>query len=222
MKFSIIIPALNEAESIENTLFPLQYLRKLGHEIILVDGGSRDATCFISRPLVSKLLSSEPGRARQMNLGASIATGNVLLFLHADTSLPENLEGIFAGLKIKSFWGRFDLSLTGTQYIYRLIEKMINLRSRLCGIATGDQVIFMTRDLFDRVNGFPDIPLMEDIAVCKKLKTISSPVCISARVITSSRRWESRGAIKTILLMWKLRMQYAMGVPPEKLANQYE
>ncbi len=222
MKLSIIIPTLNEAETIRQSLLSLQYLRKLGHEIILVDGGSQDATCFIAHPLVDHILISEPGRGRQMNLGAKIATGKILIFLHADTLLPQDAEMELSRLSGQQFWGRFDIKLSGTKKIYRLIEKMINIRSRISGIATGDQAIFMTRELYEKVNGFPDIPLMEDVAVSKKLKKIAPPVCLDANVVTSSRRWESRGVINTVLLMWILRMQYAMGVTPEKLANRYE
>ncbi len=222
MKLSIIIPTLNEAETIRQSLLSLQYLRKLGHEIILVDGGSQDATCFIAHPLVDHILISEPGRGRQMNLGAKIATGKILIFLHADTLLPQDAEMELSRLSGQQFWGRFDIKLSGTKKIYRLIEKMINIRSRISGIATGDQAIFMTRELFEKVNGFPDIPLMEDVAVSKKLKKNAPPVCLDANVVTSSRRWESRGVINTVLLMWILRMQYAMGVTPEKLANRYE
>ncbi|NNE37283.1 MAG: glycosyltransferase family 2 protein [Gammaproteobacteria bacterium] len=222
MKFSIIIPALNEADTIQQTLSSLQYLRQSGHEIILVDGGSKDATNFISRPLVNNIIISETGRAKQMNLGARMATGKILLFLHADTLLPDNVDNIFTGITKDSHWGRFDIKLSGTQKIYRLIEKMINLRSRLSGIATGDQAIFMTRDLFEKVNGFPEMPLMEDVAISKKLKEIHSPICLKEKVITSSRRWETRGIVNTVLLMWKLRLQYAIGIPPDKLLSQYE
>ncbi len=222
MKLSIIIPTLNEAETIRQSLLSLQYFRKLGHEIILADGGSQDTTCFIAHPLVDHILISEPGRGRQMNLGAKIATGKILIFLHADTLLPQDAEMELSRLSGQQFWGRFDIKLSGTKKIYRLIEKMINIRSRISGIATGDQAIFMTRELYEKVNGFPDIPLMEDVAVSKKLKKIAPPVCLGANVVTSSRRWESRGVINTVLLMWILRMQYTMGVTPEKLANRYE
>ena len=176
MKLSIIIPALNEADNISQTLDSLQNLRKTGHEIIIVDGGSKDATCFIAKSKVDRLITCEPGRARQMNTGARLATGAILIFLHSDTTLPANIEDIFMKIGKKSYWGRFDIRLSGESTIFRLIEWMINTRSRFTGVATGDQAIFMTRELFQTAGGFPDIPLMEDIALSKRLKRISSPV----------------------------------------------
>ena len=222
MKLSIIIPVINEAENLQNALTLLQYLRKNGHEVILVDGGSTDASCFIARPMVDILLNSEPGRAGQMNLGAEKSSGKILVFLHADTLLPNNIEEIFKHIPGTSFWGRFDVVLTGKGFVYRIIERLINLRSRLSGIATGDQAIFVTRDLFQSVNGYPNIPIMEDVAICKKLKKIIQPVCRLEKVITSSRRWEEKGPVRTILLMWRLRLEYALGVSPGKLARLYD
>ncbi len=222
MKLSIIIPALNEADNISQTLDSLQNLRKTGHEIIIVDGGSKDATCFIAKSKVDRLITCEPGRARQMNTGARLATGAILIFLHSDTTLPANIEDIFMKIGKKSYWGRFDIRLSGESTIFRLIEWMINTRSRFTGVATGDQAIFMTRELFQTVGGYPNIPLMEDIALSKRLKRISSPVCIPRYVVTSSRRWEENGILKTILLMWMLRLKYAFGISPDELAKQYE
>jgi rSAM/selenodomain-associated transferase 2 len=222
MKLSIIIPVINEAENLQKALTSLQYLRKKGHEVILVDGGSTDTSCFIARPMVDILLNSEPGRARQMNLGAEKANGEILVFLHADTLLPYNVEEIFKCIPEASFWGRFDVVLSGKWWGYRVIERLINLRSRLSGIATGDQVIFVTRDLFELVNGYPNIPIMEDIAISKIFKKIIRPVCRLEKVITSSRRWEEKGAVRTIWLMWRLRMEYALGVSPGKLAKLYD
>ena len=222
MKLSIIIPALNEADNILHTLESLQNLRKTGHEVILVDGGSKDATCFIAKPKVDHLISCEPGRARQMNAGAKLATGKTFIFLHSDTQLPANLNEIFMHIQKQTYWGRFDICFSGELTIFRLIEYLINIRSRFTGIATGDQAIFMTRELFQLIGGFPDIPLMEDVAVSKRLKNIIRPVCLPEKVVTSSRRWEKNGILKTIILMWKLRFKYALGISPDVLAKQYE
>lgn len=221
MKLSIIIPALNEAGNISQTFDSLQNLRKTGHEVILVDGGSKDATCFIAKSKVDCLISCEPGRARQMNAGARLATGAILIFLHSDTTLPADIEDIFMQIGKQSYWGRFNVRLSGESTIFRLIEWMINTRSRFTGIATGDQAIFMTRELFQTAGGFPDITLMEDIALSKRLKKISFPVCLPRYVVTSSRRWEENGILKTILLMWMLRLKYAFGISPDVLAKQY-
>lgn len=222
-RISIIIPALNESSSIRATLNPLQTLRKKGHEIILVDGGSSDDTMKLSRPLVDLLLSSQPGRARQMNAGARKARGPILLFLHADTQLPADTDKlIVSGLaEEQRHWGRFDVRLSGRRIPLRLVEKLMNLRSRLTGIATGDQAIFVRRELFETLRGFPDIPLMEDIAMCRRLKKTGPPLCLRQSVVTSSRRWEKQGILRTILLMWSLRMAYFLGVSPEHLARRY-
>ena len=221
MLVSIIIPVLNEEQSVKSLLQQLQIYRQQGHEVIVVDGGSDDETVSISKPLADKVITSYAGRAKQMNKGVAESTNEVLWFLHADTSIPENvIENIQKSL-VKRDWGRFNIKLSGAQFLFRIIEKMINIRSRLSGVATGDQGIFVKRNMFESVGGYSEIPLMEDVALSYKLKTISQPACIKETLTTSSRRWEKNGIIKTILLMWYLRFLYWIGVTPDKLAKLY-
>ncbi len=223
IKISVIIPTLNEEGCIKQTLISLQPLRNSGHEIILSDGGSRDRTVAIAQPLVDQVVASPPGRSIQMNQGANAATGDILWFLHADSIVPASAETDIIDCLTNSthIWGRFNIRLSGRQPIFRLIETMMNLRSCITGIATGDQGIFMLRYAFDQIDGFADIPLMEDIAISTRLKRIKAPACIQQILVTSSRRWEQNGIIKTILLMWWLRLAYFFGVPPRYLAAKY-
>jgi rSAM/selenodomain-associated transferase 2 len=219
--FSIIIPTLNEASGIESCLLALQSLRT-ECELIVVDGGSADKTTQLAAPLADKTVSSVPGRARQMNMGTQQATGDVLIFLHADTYLPEQaLALIAARLAGGQQWGRFDVQLRGQHFMLPIIAFMMNWRSRLTGIATGDQVMFVQRAAFAAVSGFPDIALMEDIMLSKALKKISNPVCLSAKASSSGRRWERYGVFHTILMMWWLRGCFACGADPNKLAAIY-
>jgi len=221
MNFSIIIPTLNEEKTIESCLSALQPLRS-NCEIIIVDGGSTDNTRVIAKSQADKVVSSDKGRARQMNNGARYASGNVLIFLHADTSLPENaLQLIQQKLNSSRKWGRFDIQLSGNHFMLKVIAQMMNWRSRLTGIATGDQVIFVTRQAFEKAGQYPEINLMEDIAICKALKKISLPICLKAKVISSGRRWERYGIYKTILLMWNIRLRYFFGADPQTLAFLY-
>ena len=202
-------------------LSALQPLRN-NCEIIIVDGGSADNTRVIAKSLADKVITSEKGRGRQMNYGAGQATGNVLIFLHADTSLPENaLQLIQQRLSGNGTWGRFDIQLSGKHFMLKVIAQMMNWRSRLTGIATGDQVIFVARPAFEAVGRYPEINLMEDIALCKALKKISPPVNLKAKVISSGRRWEHNGIYTTMLLMWSLRLRYFFGADPQKLAFLY-
>jgi rSAM/selenodomain-associated transferase 2 len=221
-RLSVIVPALNEAEGIAGTLAPLQALRARGHEVIVVDGGSTDGTPERAAPLADRVVRSGRGRALQQNAGARLAAGEVLLFLHADTRLPEGAERrVLEGVEAGWGWGRFDVRLTGRHPMLRVVERMISLRSRITGVATGDQAVFVRRDWFRAVGGFPEIPLMEDVALSRALKRRGRPLCLSAPVLTSSRRWETRGVWRTILLMWRLRLAYSLGADPARLAERY-
>jgi rSAM/selenodomain-associated transferase 2 len=220
---SVIVPALDEADQIVATLRPLQALRTAGHEVIVVDGGSSDATAELARPLADVVLHAERGRARQQNAGAQVAGGEILLFLHADTRLPPGAERmIVEGLaRCGRGWGRFDVRLSGRHPLLVITEHLISLRSRLTGIATGDQAIFVRRDWFEQAGAYPDIPLMEDLALSRALKRRGRPLCLWQRVTTSSRRWEQKGIVRTILLMWRLRLAYYRGADPGELARRY-
>jgi rSAM/selenodomain-associated transferase 2 len=219
---SIIMPVLNEADGLIAALAALAPLRRRGVEVIVVDGGSRDATVQYARPMADRVITSQAGRALQMNAGAGIAGGDVLLFLHSDTALPRDADRlILTGLAGSGFgWGRFDVRITGPR-VLMIVAAMMNMRSRLTGIATGDQAVFVRRDAFVLVGGFPEIDLMEDIALSRRLKTRSPPLCIRDPVITSGRRWEKHGVMRTILLMWRLRLAYYFGGNPAALARRY-
>ena len=222
-KYSVIIPALNEEEYIGATLERLQPARARGHEVILVDGGSDDKTCAVAASAADRVLQCNAGRATQMNCGAEAARGQVYLFLHADTLLPADFDRFLDARAVcADFWGSFDIRLSGRHISFRCIERCMNLRSRLTGIAMGDQAIFTGSQLFNRVNGYADIPLMEDIELCARLKQISAPLRIGQPVISSSRRWEQHGIASTVLLSWKLRLCYALGADPKQLARLYQ
>lgn len=221
MLFSIIIPTLNEELELENCLLALQILRQQA-EIIVVDGGSSDHTLRLATPLVDQVLSSNQGRALQMNFGATHAHGEILIFLHADTYLPANALLLISQQLNEKCWGRFNINLIGSHRLLPLIAWFMNARSRLTGIATGDQVIFVTCTAFHKINGYPIIALMEDIGVCQRLKKLSPPLCLTAKVQSSARRWQQFGVFKTILLMWRLRLGYFLGENPDKLALMYQ
>lgn len=223
MRCAIIIPVLNEAEGIVTCLSHLQSLREVGHEIILVDGGSVDGTPELARSSVDQLVKTSAGRARQMNAGAHVAKEDVLVFLHADTFLPSTaMQDITHALGITNkLWGHFSVRLSGRQPVFRLIEWMMNRRSCITGIVTGDQAMFIRREVFALAGGFDEIPLMEDIAMSKKLKTYSRPACLRTRVCSSSRRWERHGIIRTVFLMWSLRLRYWLGTSPDVLVRRY-
>ena len=224
-KLSVIVPTLNEADGIVPFLQALQVLRERGTEIILVDGGSMDGTPELARPFADQILASPCGRARQMNAGAAIARGRALLFLHADTCLPEHADRlILAAIDDapgSADWGRFDVLIEGRSPSLKLVSRMMNLRSRVSCIATGDQAIFVSRSAFSAVGGYLEQPLMEDIELSRRLKKIGPPACLRERVVTSGRRWEVNGVWRTILLMWRLRFEYWCGVPAARLACRY-
>jgi rSAM/selenodomain-associated transferase 2 len=224
MKLSIIMPVLDEAAGIEAALVALAPIRANGAEIVVVDGGSRDGTAWLARPLADQVITAPAGRASQMNAGAAIAGGDVLLFLHADTQLPQGADRLVLDALARhspAAWGRFDVRIDGCGLLLLLVSLMMNLRSRLTGICTGDQALFVTREAFARVNGFPAIPLMEDVALSARLKRVSRPLALRARVTTSARRWRERGMLRPVLLMWRLRLAYFFGADPAELARAY-
>ena len=221
MKLSIVMPVRNEAAGIVQALLPLQELRS-ALELIVVDGQSQDATRLLAQPLTDQLLESSPGRARQMNTGAAAAQGDWLLFLHADTRLPDGFISLLQEAQDSGAdWGRFDVQLEPSSALLRLVARMINLRSRLTGVCTGDQALFLRRRLFEQLGGYAEIPLMEDVELSKRLRRVSRPFCIATPLTTSSRRWQQHGTLRTILLMWRLRLLYWLGVAPERLAESY-
>ncbi|MGB3621522.1 MAG: TIGR04283 family arsenosugar biosynthesis glycosyltransferase [Ketobacter sp.] len=219
---TVVIPVLNEAQQMDHLL--LDVLTKTGGRwhVIVVDGGSRDATVGITKRYPVELLSAPAGRAFQMNMGASRAKGELVLFLHADTRLPmqfnTHMEHFIAGSLV---WGRFNVRLDSAGYRLRVVANLMNLRSRISAIATGDQAIFMKLDTFREISGFDEIPLMEDIDISKRLKQLSRPFCIADPVVTSSRRWLQDGVVYTILLMWFMRLAYWLGVSPQRLWRWY-
>jgi rSAM/selenodomain-associated transferase 2 len=221
MRLSVIVPTLDEEATIASTL---AHARRPGDvELVVVDGGSRDETVNVARPLADRVLDAPRGRAAQMNAGAAAARGAVLLFLHADTRLPDDYPALVADALAPAdvVGGRFDIRLDAPGLAYRVIERLIGLRSRLTGVATGDQAIFVRRDAFVRVGGYPAIPLMEDIALCRALKRTGRMVALRDVVVTSARRWQRDGLVRTVALMWMLRLAYYAGVSPARLARAY-
>lgn len=217
------MPVLNEAAGLTRCLEPLQTLRRQGCELIVVDGGSTDNSTEIASHLADQVLTAERGRAMQMNAGAGAANGDVLWFLHSDSQPPEGANQLIgeALAGSRGDWGRFDVRLSGHGTALRIVEILMNWRSRLTGIATGDQGIFVRRNAFLSIGGYPAISLMEDIALSRSLKRLSRPICLHQRLITSSRRWERHGVLQTIMLMWYLRMAYFLGADPGRLVNLY-
>ena len=222
-RLSVIIPVLDEAAALGRRQCELRNLRKAVHELIVVDGGSRDDSLEVSRSFSTTSLVTGAGRARQMNEGARRASGDILLFLHADTRIPEGGAALVgeAMAKKEAVWGRFDVRLSGSHPLFRVVETAMNWRSRLSGIATGDQGIFVRRSVFERLGGFPPIPLMEDVELSRTLRRIRPPICLREPVVTSSRRWQRDGILKTVLLMWSLRLAYSLGVNPARLHRIY-
>ena len=221
MTLSIIIPALNEADALR-ALLPALFLQQESVELIVADGGSEDQTPAVVTQRGAQLIVAECGRALQMNAGAAAASGDILLFLHADSQLPANaFQLVEDAIARGELWGRFDLRLSGKHWLFRVVERLINWRSCLSGIATGDQAIFLRRETFESLGGYAEIPLMEDVDLSKRLKRLAAPCCIRQPLTTSSRRWEHHGIVRTILLMWQMRLAYFLGASPESLAQRY-
>ena len=222
-KLSIIVPILNESAQLPDLLEHLSLWKQAGCEVILVDGDSADQSPERAEAEGFKVLRSERGRALQMNAGASEACGDCLLFLHADTRLPKNADQLILRTiqEAAADWGRFNVRITGRSFMFKVIAWFMNHRSRLSSIVTGDQGIFIRKQLFEQIGGFPVQPLMEDIEFSKRLKLIAKPVALKEKVITSGRRWEQRGIWSTICLMWRLRFAYWRGANINELAAKY-
>ena len=221
-RLSIVVPVLNEASTIERTLGALASMRARGAEVIVADGGSSDGSAALAGPMADAVIAAPRGRALQMNAGAAASHGDVILFLHADTTLPIDADSlILAALERGKAWGRFDVTIEGRSPMLPVIAALMNRRSRLTGIATGDQAIFVKRAAFFGAGGFPEQPLMEDIEMSVLLKARSAPACLAQCVTTSGRRWDTHGAWRTIFLMWMLRLRYWLGAPADTLARVY-
>lgn len=222
MKLAIVVPVLNEAFSLAARLQALAPLRARGAELIVVDGGSTDATLTIARALADRVLQAPRGRASQLNAGAAATRADVLLFLHADTQLPEGADHlIIQALKEGRCWGRFNVRIEGRHPLLPVVAWFMNHRSRLTAIATGDQAVFVQRRLFESLGGFAVMPLMEDVDLSLRLKAIEAPACLRERVTTSGRRWDQQGFWRTVLLMWRLRAAHALGTDAYTLALRY-
>jgi rSAM/selenodomain-associated transferase 2 len=220
---SVIVPVLDDAAALEAAGPALRALADDGHDLLVVDGGSEDGSAQVARRLGVTVIEAPRGRARQMNAGAARACCDTLLFLHADTALPPGAPGVVSSALERpgAVWGRFDVRLSGSAWPLRVIERAMNLRSRLTGVATGDQAIFVRRMTFESVGGYPEIELMEDVALSVLLRAAARPCCLRERVVTSSRRWERDGVARTLWLMWRLRLAYAFGAAPAALARRY-
>lgn len=221
MKISIVVPVLNEVETVAASLLPLQPLRSEAVQIVVVDGGSTDGTAQRCVPYADVVLFAQQGRAQQMNAGAALATGEALLFLHADTLLPAEALTLVRSALVKHRWGFFPVRITGRLRALPVVAAMMNARSRLSGIGTGDQAIFVKTHDFKAIGGFPNQRLMEDVELCKRLRRFGTPAIAMEPVVTSGRRWEKCGLANTIVLMWQLRWAYWRGADPDWLAERY-
>ena len=220
---AVIMPVLDEAAGISTALQALAPLRRRGVRVIVCDGGSSDGTAARAAPWADRVIVAPAGRARQMNAGAAVADADVLLFLHADTTLPADADQLVLAALAEPgcHWGRFDVRIDGRSLLLPWVAALMNLRSRWTGIATGDQAIFVRRASFQALGGFPDQPLMEDVEISRRLCRRHAPRCLRQRVTTSGRRWDQRGPWRTVFLMWRLRWLYWRGTSPEQLARLY-
>ncbi len=222
LNLRIVMPVLNEGGTLQSALLALQPMRRRGVELVIVDGGSTDSSWALARALANQVRLSPRGRAAQMNAGAQDCRADMLLFLHADTRLPQDADRLIAkAVASGHLWGRFDVRIDSPHPMLRVVERLMNLRSRLTGIATGDQAVFVRRDLFEQLGGFADLPLMEDIELSKRLKILGLPACVKTPVVTSARRWQQHGVWRTVVLMWRLRLAYILGTSPHALAQRY-
>lgn len=219
-RVAFVIPVLNEAETVAGLLSGLRDAFPTA-QLIVVDGGSEDETATQAMPLCDEFLVGGRGRARQMNLGAHGATADYVFFLHADSRPTMNAKQLDAQLSASPRWGFAPVRLSGGAWQFRIIERFMNARSRLTAVGTGDQMLYLRRDVFVEEGGYDDMPLMEDVALCKRMRRLSRPYILSQPVVTSSRRWEERGITRTVLLMWRLRLAYFLGAPPERLWRRY-
>lgn len=222
-KLSIIIPVLNEKQFLARNREAFTSLLKSGHEILIVDGGSQDNSIQAAHELGCKAFATKASRGHQLHYGAERSRHELLLFLHADTLLPLHATEVIVQTLSKPdrLWGRFNVRFSSSKLVFRVIAWLMNKRSCLTGIVTGDHAMFIRRECYFNCGGYSDIPIMEDVEFCLRLKRIASPVCLSDEVITSSRKWEQKGVFSTILTMWKLRLMFFFGISPEKLAKLY-
>ena len=219
-QLSIIIPVLNEADCLDQglaRLFALQWVTNHA-EVIISDGGSNDGSLDIAGKYPCSIVRSNPGRATQMNTASKLAQGKFLLFLHADSTLPEDFNCF---IETDAKWGFYRLRLSDNALVYRIIETAINLRTRFSHVAGGDQGLYFKRNFFESINAYPKIPLMEDIAICKAARRLAKPFVIGSAISSSNRRWRNNGIVKTVLLMWSLRLAFWLGVDPRRLHKIY-
>jgi len=223
LKLSIIIPVLNEETCLINNQEKLKSLLADGHEILVIDGGSQDKSVKIANAIGCKTLITKASRGYQLHFGAKHSKNELLLFLHADTLLPSNAAELIlqALTPTNNHWGRFNIKFSNPNLVFSVVAWFMNKRSYLTAIVTGDQAMFIKRDSYFICGGFPDFPIMEDIEISKRLKMMALPICLSDEVISSSRKWETQGVLKTIIKMWCLRLMFFLGVSTEKLAKSY-
>lgn len=223
-KIAVIVPVLNEQHAAEALILRLKAVEAAVQELVVVDGGSSDATANILAQAGFRIIHAEAGRGHALNVGAQATMAEILVFLHADTDLPEGWQhSVRQALSDRNaVWGRFDVRISGASLLLPIVASMMNIRSRLTGIATGDQVIFMSREAYELAGGFPEQLLMEDIEMSRRLKKLSWPACLGSKVTTSGRRWDERGPIRTIFLMWSLRFLYWLGLSPERARRLYK